>query len=152
MFSPQDNLFMQRALELAAYAASLQEVPVGAVLVHENKIVGEGYNSSITLHDPSAHAEIMAIRSAAKQIKNYRLLDTTLYVTLEPCMMCVGAIVHARIKQVIYGACDAKSGAIISKIQALDHSFLNHRVQHRGGLLAEPCGHILSEFFQKRRD
>ena len=151
MFSDRDLFWMQRALQLAALAASQDEVPVGAVLVLDDQVIGEGFNRPISLHDPTAHAEIMALRAAAKNIENYRLIDATLYVTLEPCIMCAGAIVHARIKQLIYGASDLKAGAIMSRAQVLDKPFLNHRTMHKGGLLADQCSEILSQFFKAKR-
>jgi tRNA(adenine34) deaminase len=150
-FSDTDVLFMQHALTLAKKARDEDEVPVGAVLVLNNEIIAEGYNRPIAMHDPTAHAEIMALRLGAERIGNYRLVDTTLYVTLEPCLMCAGAMVHARIKHLKYGALDPRAGAIVSKAQLLDHSFLNHRVQHTGGLYAEVCGQLLSDFFKMRR-
>jgi tRNA(adenine34) deaminase len=142
---------MQRAFVLAEQAAMQGEVPVGAVIVLDGKIIGEGYNSPITLQDPSAHAEIIALRQAAATLGNYRLLHATLYVTLEPCIMCTGAMVHARIQRLIYGAADAKAGAIVSRAKTLDHTFLNHRVEYAGGLLAEQCGLLLSDFFRAKR-
>lgn len=151
MFSSHDEFFMQRALALAAQAASANEVPVGAVLVLDNEIIGEGFNSPINHNDPCAHAEILALRQGAAKIGNYRLLNSTLYVTLEPCLMCAGAMVHARIKKLVYGASDPKAGAIMSKSQTLDHAFLNHKVDYAGGLMAQACGEILSQFFRERR-
>ncbi|HEX4045193.1 MAG TPA: tRNA adenosine(34) deaminase TadA [Gammaproteobacteria bacterium] len=151
MFSEQDIFWMRQAITLAQQAAQLNEIPVGAVLVRENHLIGAGHNAPIAKHDPTAHAEIVVIRQAAKKIGNYRLLGMTLYVTLEPCLMCVGAMVHARIERLVYGATDAKTGAVVSRLQALDQDFLNHRVVHRGGLLAHECGQLLSEFFQIRR-
>jgi tRNA(adenine34) deaminase len=143
--------WMERAIALAEQAAALDEVPVGAVLVLDNQVIGEGYNSPILHSDPSAHAEIMALRAGAKKIGNYRILDATLYVTLEPCMMCAGAMVHARIKSLVFGAYDAKAGAIISQYQALDAPFLNHKVSYSGGVMAEQCGSLLSRFFRGKR-
>ncbi|SRR5579883_1147941 len=151
MFSDQDIIWMQRAIQLAEYAAMQEEVPVGAILVLNDQVIGEGYNQPISQCDPTAHAEIMALRAGAERIGNYRLLNATLYVTLEPCLMCAGAIVHARIKQVIYGATDPKAGAIVSMAKVLDKPFLNHRVAYTGGLLADLCGTMLSRFFQARR-
>lgn len=151
MFTNQDESWMQRALELAKQAAEVGEVPVGAVLVLNNEIIGEAYNSPISQKDPCAHAEILALQQGAEKIGNYRILNATLYVTLEPCIMCAGAMVHARIKKLIYGASDFKAGAIVSKTQVLNENFLNHRVDFSGGLLAKPCGEILSQFFQARR-
>ena len=151
MSGDQDGIFMRRALELAKQGAEAGEVPVGAVLVLDNQIVAEGYNTPIASHDPSAHAEIQVMRAAASKINNYRLIDSTLYVTLEPCMMCAGAMVHARIKRLVFGASDPKAGVITSKMQLLDQSFLNHRIAFEGGVLAGECGTLLSEFFRSRR-
>lgn len=146
-----DHHWMQQALELAKSAALAQEVPVGAVLVLDNQLISTGANSPITTHDPSAHAEIMALRAGAKAIGNYRLLNATLYVTLEPCLMCVGAMVHARIKRLVYGAADPKTGAVVSVAKMFDLPYLNHRVEYTGGVMAEECGAVLSEFFAARR-
>lgn len=151
LFTDRDIHWMQHAYQLAERAASLGEVPVGAVLVRNDEILGEGYNQPISAQDPSAHAEIIALRQAAKKIQNYRLLDTTIYVTLEPCTMCAGAMVHARIGRLIYGANEPRAGAVTSVAQCLDQPFLNHQVKHQGGLLAIPCGNLLSEFFKARR-
>lgn len=151
MSGEQDLLFMRRALELAKLGAATGEVPVGAVLVLNDEIIAEGFNTPITNHDPSAHAEIQVLRAGAEKLNNYRLLNTTLYVTLEPCMMCAGAMVHARIQRLVFAASDPKAGAIISKLQLLDQPFLNHRVEYQGGVLADECGGLLSEFFRSRR-
>ncbi len=151
MFTPQDEKWMRRAIQLAEEAAAKNEVPVGAVVVLNNEIIGEGYNQPISHSDPTAHAEIVALRQAAGKVGNYRLIDSTLYVTLEPCLMCVGAMVHARVKRVVYGALDAKTGVIVSQENISNKSFLNHQIEHAGGLLAEECGAILSAFFQRRR-
>lgn len=142
---------MQHAIALAKEAAEHDEVPVGAILVRDNELIAEGANHTIGLHDPTAHAEIVALRHAAKTLGNYRLPNTTLYVTLEPCIMCAGAIIHARVGRLVYGALDPKAGAIVSKATILDQSFLNHRTSHAGGLLASECGMLLSHFFQARR-
>lgn len=147
-----DIFWMQHALELAKRAESEGEVPVGAVVVYEEQIIGEGWNRPILESDPTAHAEIMALRSAAKSIANYRLLDTTLYVTLEPCIMCSGAIIHARVQRVVYGAQDPKAGAAESAFNILGTDCLNHQVIVDKGVLADDCGQILSEFFRKRRE
>jgi len=143
---------MSRALELARKAEQHGEVPVGAVLVAENRIIGEGWNQPITLHDPSAHAEIMALRSAGKNLENYRLPGTTLYVTLEPCPMCAGAIIHARVNKVVFAAKDPRSGAAGSVFDLLpsDERF-NHYTQIESGLLAEESSTMLKEFFRKKR-
>lgn len=151
MFSSCDEYGMQQALMLAERARQAGEVPVGAVLMFNDEVIAEGYNCPISTCDPTAHAEIIALRNASKTIHNYRLLDTTLYVTLEPCIMCAGAMVHARIKRLVYGATDPRTGAIVSRAQVLDQSFLNHRVEHSGGLLAAECGELLSQFFRERR-
>lgn len=151
MFSENDIAWMQHAITLAQAAGANQEVPVGAVLVHNNQIMGEGSNCPISQCDPSAHAEIVTLRNGAKAIQNYRLLDTTLYVTLEPCIMCVGAIIHSRVKRVVFGAYDPRAGAVSSAFNMKDDKQLNHRVIYEGGLLAESCGKLLSDFFQARR-
>jgi tRNA(adenine34) deaminase len=151
VFTDRDHFWMQRAIQLAEEAAQADEVPIGALLVLNDEVVGEGYNRPIKQADPTAHAEIIALRAAANRIGNYRLLDTTLYVTLEPCIMCAGAMVHARIKQLIYGATDPKAGAIVSQANVLEQPFLNHRVEHAGGLLSDTCGHLLSQFFKAKR-
>lgn len=146
-----DTFWMQHALELAHRAESEGEVPVGAIVVYEDQVIGEGWNRPIIDSDPTAHAEIMALRSAAKKIDNYRLLDTTLYVTLEPCIMCTGAIIHSRVKRVVYGAFDPKAGAAQSAFTILGTDSLNHRVDVTHGILAEECGHVLSDFFRNKR-
>lgn len=151
MANEHDEAWMRHALSLAERAKSMGEVPVGAVLVHENKIIAEGFNCPISTHDPSAHAEMVVMRQAAKIIQNYRLVNTTLYVTLEPCTMCAGAMVHARIARLVYGASDPRAGAVSSQARLLDADFFNHRVSHAGGVLAQPCGEILSAFFRERR-
>ncbi len=147
-----DEKFMQRALQLARKAESHGEVPVGAVLVLGNEIVGEGWNQPIGRHDPSAHAEIMALRDAGQRLQNYRLTDTTLYVTLEPCPMCAGAMVHARVGKVIYAASDPRSGAAGSVFDLLpsDQRF-NHVTEAEGGLLADESAELLRQFFRARR-
>lgn len=150
-FSLQDEYWMQQALLLAQHAKQAGEVPIGALLVMNDEVLAEGHNCPISMHDPSAHAEMIVLRKAAEKINNYRLLHSTLYVTLEPCMMCAGAMVHARIKRLVYGAMDVKAGAITSKTKALNQPFLNHVVEHAGGLFAEQCGAILSDFFRERR-
>jgi len=151
MFTEQDQYYMQQAHELARQAAASGEVPVGAVIVSGNQIIGSGANQSIIAHDPSAHAEVIALRAAADRIRNYRLVGTTMYVTLEPCLMCAGAIVHARIGRLIYGAADPRTGAVLSQIRALDQPFLNHRVTYQGGLMQDECGLLLKGFFRERR-
>ena len=142
---------MSRALELARFAEANGEVPVGAVIVKENQIIGEGWNQPITTHDPSAHAEMLAMRAAAKSLGNYRLLDTTLYVTLEPCAMCAGAMVHARIKRLVYAATDPRAGAAGTLFNIVQHDALNHRVEVTGGVLEGECAAVLRNFFRTRR-
>jgi tRNA(adenine34) deaminase len=146
-----DIEYMQIALQLAQEAAAAGEVPVGAIIVKHGQIIGRGYNAPITMHDPSAHAEIRAIRDAARHLGNYRLVDCTLYVTLEPCAMCSGAIQHARIAKVFYGASDPKTGACGSVVNLMAEPTLNHHTEISGGLLAEQCGATLSTFFAARR-
>ena len=146
-----DVFWMQHAFTLAERAESEGEVPVGAIVVYNNEIIGEGWNRPIIDNDPTAHAEIMALRSAAKNINNYRLLDTTLYVTLEPCIMCTGAIIHSRVKRVVYGAKDLKAGAVDSAFTILGTDCLNHKVEVIGGVLAAEGGQILTDFFRKKR-
>jgi tRNA(adenine34) deaminase len=143
---------MRRALELARHAEKMGEVPVGAVVVRDEAIIGEGWNQPIAAHDPSAHAEMVALRAAAQQVRNYRVPGATLYVTLEPCAMCAGAIVHARIARVVYGAADPKAGAGGSVFNLLANERLNHRATIVGGVLAEDCASLLKGFFERRRD
>ncbi|EKM94035.1 cytidine/deoxycytidylate deaminase [Stutzerimonas degradans] len=147
----QDEHFMREALALAEQGAALGEVPVGAVLVQDGQIVGRGFNCPISRHDPSAHAEMVAIRDAAQTVANYRLPGSTLYVTLEPCSMCAGLIVHSRIQRVVYGATEPKAGVVVSRGQFFAQEFLNHRVLVEGGVLAQECGEALREFFRLRR-
>ncbi|WP_440779003.1 tRNA adenosine(34) deaminase TadA [Pseudomonas syringae] len=146
-----DQHFMREALALAAQGALLGEVPVGAVVVHNGEIIGRGYNCPISGSDPSAHAEMVAIRDAARALGNYRLPGSTLYVTLEPCSMCAGLIVHSRVARVVYGALEPKAGIVQSQGQFFSQGFLNHRVLFEGGVLGEECGAMLSEFFRLRR-
>ena len=146
-----DEGFMREALALAEQGAALGEVPVGAVLVLDGEVVGRGFNCPISRHDPSAHAEMVAIRDAALRLRNYRLPGSTLYVTLEPCSMCAGLIVHSRIQRVVYGTTEPKAGVAVSRGQFFDQAFLNHRVLVEGGLLAEQCSEMLSQFFRQRR-
>ena len=146
-----DETFMRRAIELAQRAAEEGEVPVGAVVAVGGTIVGEGWNRPISAADPSAHAEIQAMRAASAALGNYRLLDSTLYVTLEPCPMCVGAIFHARVRRVVFGARDPKTGAAGSVIDLFAEERLNHHAAVEGGLLAEECGELLRRFFAARR-
>lgn len=147
----QDIAFMQQALTLAQSAALAGEVPVGALVVKNGEIIGRGSNAPIGLHDPTAHAEIIAMRKAAKHLGNYRLVDCTLYVTLEPCAMCSGAIQHARIARLVFGASDPKTGACGSVINLMAEQKLNHHTEVVNGVLAEECGAQLSAFFKQRR-
>lgn len=147
----QDVFFMERALLLARRAESLNEVPVGALVVINNEVISEGFNCPIMTSDPTAHAEIIALRKAAQKLHNYRLPQATLYVTLEPCVMCVGAMLHARIERLVFGASDPKTGAITSIFKILDDKSLNHQIAFQGGVLAPECGKILSDFFQSKR-
>lgn len=146
-----DEYWMRYALSLAEQAERAGEIPVGAVLVQNNQIIGEGWNRSIAEHDPSAHAEMVAVRQGALHLQNYRLLDTTLYVTLEPCAMCAGLMVHSRIRRLVFGAYDAKTGAVGSVINLVQHPMLNHQLAVTGGVLANECGEKLSMFFRQRR-
>ncbi len=152
MSHDEDIAFMKRALELARRAEQEGEVPVGAVLVRDGGIIGEGWNRPIGSSDPSAHAEIRALRDAGARVGNYRLPDTTLYVTLEPCPMCAGALIHARVARVVFGSYDPKGGAAGSVFDLLppDERF-NHRLECEGGVLAAECGELLRGFFQRRR-
>jgi len=148
----QDEKYMRRAIELAAQGEQLGEVPVGAVIVCGDEIIGEGYNQPIISNDPTAHAEIVALRHAAKCVENYRLINSTIYVTLEPCTMCVGALVHARISRLVFGTTEPKAGAVVSQAKLLDASYLNHKILVQGGVHAEACQHQLSDFFRRRRE
>jgi tRNA(adenine34) deaminase len=150
-FSAEDEKFMHRAIELAMIAESHNEIPVGAVIVCDGKIIGEGFNQSIMNNDPSAHAEMMAVRDAGKNIANYRLLDCTLYVTLEPCCMCAGLLVHSRIKRLIFASEDFKTGAAGSAFALVNHEKHNHQIAVKSGLLATECSAMLSAFFKRRR-
>lgn len=147
----QDERFMREALALAAEGAALGEVPVGAVLVQDGEIVGRGFNCPISRHDPSAHAEMVAIRAAAEAVRNYRLPGSTLYVTLEPCSMCAGLIVHSRIARVVYAATEPRAGVAVSRGDFFGQAFLNHWVMVEGGLLGEESGTLLRAFFKARR-
>jgi tRNA(adenine34) deaminase len=143
---------MRHALQLAENAEQQGEIPVGAVLVKDNQVIGEGWNQSISLHDPSAHAEMMAIRAAGKHLQNYRLVDCCLYVTLEPCSMCAGLLIHSRIKRLVFSASDFKTGAVGSLLDLLGDPRMNHQVEVSGGILAKECGDKLSAFFRLRRE
>lgn len=142
---------MSEALTLAMSAGQAGEIPVGAVVVRGGQIIGRGYNAPISSHDPSAHAEILALRAAAFALGNYRLNGCTLYVTLEPCAMCAGAIQHARIARVVFGATDPKTGACGSVVNLFSEPLLNHHTRVEGGLLAQQCGELLTNFFRERR-
>lgn len=147
-----DQYWMKQALELALKAQDAGEIPVGALLVRDNQLITTGWNCSIQNHDPTAHAEIVVMQKAGQSLNNYRLLDTTLYVTLEPCIMCAGAMIHSRISRLVYGAKDFKTGACGSFIDIMGHSGLNHYVEVTGGVLAESCSMMLSAFFKMRRN
>lgn len=146
-----DEEYMQLALELAVQAAAVGEVPVGALVMKDGEIIGRGYNAPISSHDPSAHAEIRAMRDAAQHIGNYRLVGCTLYVTLEPCAMCTGAIQHARIARLVYGANDPKTGACGSVVNLMEETRLNHHTEVESGVMAAECGGVLSAFFAAKR-
>lgn len=151
-WSPQDFYWMQQALELAKYGGSLSEVPVGAVLVHEHKIIGQGFNQPIGRHDATAHAEIIALREACLRLNNYRLPPrTTLYVTLEPCTMCVGALIHGRVDRLVYAASEPRAGMIGSQMNLTIQPFYNHQIQVYKGLCAEHSSQMLKAFFRQRR-
>ncbi|EIF43121.1 tRNA-adenosine deaminase [gamma proteobacterium BDW918] len=143
---------MRHALELAQQADQTNEVPVGAIVVKGNAVIAEGFNQPISSADPTAHAEIVALRGAAQTLNNYRLPDTTLYVTVEPCAMCAGAIIHSRIKRVVYGAAEPKAGAVCSHLQLFDQAQMNHRVEWQGGVLADEATAVLQAFFARRRN
>jgi len=146
-----DEILMRAALDEARAAADAGEVPIGAVAVLGGQIVGRGQNRVLRDQDPTGHAEIVAMRRAAAAIRNYRLLDCELYVTLEPCAMCAGAMVHARLGRLIYGAADPKAGAVVSVLEVLNHPLLNHRMPVTSGVLADDCGALLRDFFRDRR-
>ena len=146
-----DEHLMRRALGLAVEAREMNEVPVGALVVMDGEVIGEGFNQPIASCDPSAHAEMVAVRSAAMRIGNYRLQGASLYVTIEPCMMCCGVLVHARIARLVFGAREPRAGAVVSNARMLEGDWLNHRVAVTEGVLAEACGRMMREFFQARR-
>ncbi len=143
--------WMRQALALAKQAQLQGEVPIGAVLVDEDTLIGSGYNQPISSHDPSAHAEIVALRAAASLKSNYRLPGTTLYVTIEPCTMCAGALLHARVKTLVFGAAEPRAGAVSSRMQLLNQEHFNHRVQVVSGVLEEECRAVVSDFFRSKR-
>ena len=146
-----DQQFMCQAIEQAQLAAQAGEVPVGAVLVQDGQIIAQAFNQPIALHDPSAHAEMLALRVAAKSVENYRLPGSTLYVTLEPCVMCAGAILHARVERVVFGAQDPKTGAAGSVLDVFSSKQINHQTHVEGGVMGEECGQLLRSFFKERR-
>ena len=146
-----DEAWMRYAFRLAQRAEQQGEVPVGAIVVKEERCIAEGWNASIATHDPTAHAEMVALRQAGLALENYRLCDATLYVTLEPCVMCMGAISHARIKRLVFGAFDPKRGAVCHALSLTDASFLNHRISWTGGVLEAECSELLRDFFRARR-
>jgi tRNA(adenine34) deaminase len=150
-FLGKDELWMQEALRAAQRALDAGDVPVGAVVVHQGKIIGRGWNRNLSDSDPTAHAEVMALREAGTALGNHRLSDCELYASIEPCAMCAGALVHARIRRLIYGADDPKAGAVHSVLRVVNHPSLNHRLEVRGGVLAGSCAEILQEFFRSRR-
>jgi tRNA(adenine34) deaminase len=151
MTNETDRRWMQHALRLAQRAEAAGEVPVGAVLVKDEKVIGEGWNQPIGLHDPGAHAEMLALRAAGEKLQNYRLTGATLYVTLEPCIMCAGAILHARLARVVFGAYDPRAGAVSSVYDVLTVPRLNHRLDCEGGVLEPECSELLRDFFRVRR-
>ena len=146
-----DGQFMERAIDLAKEARDRDEIPIGAVVVQDNNIIGEGFNCPISEHDPSGHAEVIALRNAGVNISNYRLPGSTLYVTLEPCIMCAGAILHARVERLVFGARDAKYGAAGSQLNLLESRFLNHRCTITAGVMQQACQYLLLQFFRERR-
>ena len=149
--SEWDVYWMREALALAHQAESQGEVPVGAVLVSNNKLIGSGFNQPVSGSDPTAHAEIIAIRSAAKKAGNYRLPNSVMYVTIEPCTMCVGAMIHARISEVVFGAYEPRAGALCSQHQLGNHPAYNHRIAYRSGVLDHECSAVMTEFFRHKR-
>jgi len=151
MHAELDRQFMQQAIEQAQLAALAGEVPVGAVLVRDGQVISKGFNQPITHHDPSAHAEMITLRQAALAEQNYRLPGTTLYVTLEPCTMCAGAILHARVDRVVFGAPDPKTGAAGSVMDVFSSKQINHQTSVEGGIMGDECGQLLRSFFKERR-
>ena len=149
---PGDELFMQEALRDAQRALEVGEVPVGAVVVCDGKILAHGWNRNLTGNDPTAHAEIVALREAGATVGNHRLGDCELFATIEPCAMCAGALVHARVRRLVYGADDPKAGAVHSVVQVLNHPLLNHRMEVKGGVLAGQCAELLQSFFRAKRE
>ncbi len=149
---PDDEYWMQQALLLAQKAEAQGEVPVGAVVVRQGRIIGEGWNQVISLNDPSAHAEVLALRAAAKNENNYRLPGSELFVTIEPCTMCFGTLVHARIQRVVYGAKEPRAGMLDSNVQISELDIYNHKLQWQGGILEQACSDVISQFFRKKRE
>lgn len=149
--NPTDELWMEEALRCAQRALEANEVPVGAIVVREGVVVGRGWNRNLTDSDPTAHAEIVALRDAGRNLGNHRLVDCELFATIEPCAMCAGAAVHARVRRLVYGADDPKAGAIRSALLVVNHPSLNHQMEVRGGVLAGRAAEMLQEFFRKRR-
>ncbi len=147
----EDEQWMRHAMQLAAQAEQQGEVPVGAVLVREGEVIGEGFNQPISSCDPTAHAEVVALRAAAKRMNNYRLPNTTLYVTVEPCSMCAGSLMHARVGRLVYGAQEPRAGVVESQMALLSQEFFNHRIDVKGGVLAEECGRLMGDFFARKR-
>ena len=146
-----DSDWMRLALQQAQLATGVGEVPVGAILVRGDEVLAEGFNCPIGSHDPTAHAEIVVLRQAARKLGNYRLPGTTLYVTIEPCAMCIGAMIHARVERMVFGALEPRAGAVISSQRLLDATHFNHRVSYTGGILADECAAIMRQFFRTRR-
>lgn len=146
-----DLAFMREALRLAEQAAELGEVPVGALLVRNGQVIGRGFNQPVSSHDPTAHAEIRALREAGQVVANYRLPDTTLYVTIEPCTMCLGALIHARVARIVFGAAEPRYGALVSGQKLLDNASFNHLPAVRGGVLEVDCARLMKQFFAARR-
>jgi tRNA(adenine34) deaminase len=146
-----DQEWMRYAIRLAQRAEQQGEVPVGALVVYDNRCLAEGWNQPIQNHDPTAHAEIHAIRKAGQLLHNYRLIDCTLYVTLEPCVMCMGAIAHSRVKRLVFGAFDPKRGAVCNALQLSNAPFLNHHIEWQGGILEADCSSLLTDFFKAKR-
>ena len=146
-----DSDWMRLALQQAQLATAVGEVPVGAILVRGDEVLAEGFNCPIGSHDPTAHAEIVVLRQAARKLGNYRLPGTTLYVTIEPCAMCIGAMIHARVERMVFGALEPRAGAVISSQRLLDATHFNHRVSYTGGILADECAAIMRQFFRTRR-
>ena len=146
-----DDEFMRRAMVLAEQAAAVGEVPVGALVVKDGEIIAEGYNQPITSCDPTGHAEIIAMRNACAALGNYRLSGCDLYVTIEPCTMCVGAMIHGRIGRIVFGAPEPRAGALQSQLRLMDENHYNHSIEWQGGVLAEECGEIISSFFRRKR-